>query len=87
MQQLNNTDMKPCRYLRWHSYRKMIANIRATLASDGVVMIPTYTRCTRYDRRHIDMFKANRNGAWVQRGKSWDCISLSKIIHCRRLTA
>jgi hypothetical protein len=84
---MTNEQMVANRYGRWAGYRKLIASIKATLAADGVVMIPTYTRCTRYDRRHIDMFKANRNGAWVARGKNWDCISLSKIIHCRRLTA
>jgi len=80
---MNNSDMKANRFGRWAAYRKMVANIKETLAAGGIVQIPTYTRCTNYDKRHVDMFKATKSGAWVQRGKNWDCLNLSKIIHRR----
>lgn len=71
---MNNADMKAGRYLRWHKARVKVAAIKAALASGAVVMIATYTKATQYDKRHGEMFKATRSGAWVQRGKHWDCI-------------
>lgn len=78
---MTNEQMKANRFANWANYRKMIRNIRATLEAGGIVQIPTYTRCTNYDKRHVDMFKATKTGAWVQRGKSWDCLNFCKIIH------
>lgn len=84
---MKNSDMIENRFGRWAAYRKQIAEIRKTLSNGGEIVIATYTRAVRYDARHIEMFKANKSGAWVQRGKSWEFIGLSKILHYRRFVA
>jgi hypothetical protein len=84
---MTNEQMKAGRFYRWHNYRKMIANIQATLAADGIIQIVGYGRVIQADKRHVSMFKADRTGAYIQRGKSWDCLNFSKIIHCRRMVA
>lgn len=71
---LTNDQMKQNRYGRWAQARKLYNRIHSTLAAGGIVTIGTMTRYTHYDKRHIDMFKCNRFGVYVQRGKSWDCI-------------
>ena len=84
---IKNAEMKPNRFLFWNQYRKMIANIQETLALGGEIHICTYTQATRYSAKHAGMFMATRTGAWVQRGKSWDCIIGCKIIHRRPVAA
>lgn len=84
---MTNEQMKEGRFFKWANYRKMIANIQATLVSDGVVIIATHLKKTQYDKRHADMFKANQTGAFVQRGKNWDCITFSSVYHYRRRVA
>ena len=76
---LTNEQMKPNRFLRWHKARKKIAAIKAHLSQGHTVQIGTMTHATNYKAKHIDMFKATRSGAYVQRGKSWDCIDFCKI--------
>jgi hypothetical protein len=71
---MTNDEMKPGRYLRWHNARKRIAWIQAKLAEGHTVQLTTYTTATRYKAKHADMFRATRTGAYVQRGKAWDCI-------------
>jgi hypothetical protein len=80
---INNSDMTPGRFLRWHSYRKMVLNISNTLRANGEIVIATYTRSTRYSLNHVGMFKATKSGAYVQRGKNWDCFSSCKVLHYR----
>ena len=36
-------------------------------------------KATNYNARHADMFKATKAGAFVQRGKSLDCIDLCEL--------
>lgn len=71
---MTNAEMIPNRYKRWADARTLVAKIRATLLADGVVIVGTCTKVTQYTRKHAQMFKATRNGAYVQRGKLWDCI-------------
>lgn len=71
---LTNEQMKANRYGRWAAARKLVNRIQSTLNAGGYVVIGTYTKAVQYDSRHADYFKATRNGAYVQRGKTWDCI-------------
>lgn len=76
---MTNTEMKPNRFARWHLARKRIAFIRKHLAAGNTVAISTQTRAVHYTAKHINMFKATRSGAYVQRGKSWDCIDFCSV--------
>ena len=76
---LPNSAMKPNRFLTMHVARKRIAWIKAQLGAGRDVYVSTYLRHTKYQPKHADMFKAFKNGAFVQRGKSWDCIDGCKI--------
>ena len=76
---LHNSAMKPNRFLTMQSARNRVAWIKARLAAGDDVYISTYLRSTRYQPKHADMFKAFKNGAFVQRGKNWDCIDGCKI--------
>lgn len=71
---LANDQMKSNRFARWHKARKKVAEIRSHLEMGHEVYICTYTRAVRYTKKHVEMFKATRTGAFVQRGKNWDCI-------------
>lgn len=84
---MTNEQMKAGRFFKWHNYRLLVSNIRATLANDGIVQIVGYGRVIQCDKRHIDMFKATKTGAYIQRGKNWDCLNLSKIVHRHRIAA
>lgn len=76
---MNNDQMKPNRYLRWHKARVLVSRIQSHLNAGGKVMIGTATRHTTYDKRHVDMFRATRTGAFAQRGKNWECIDFCGI--------
>ena len=76
---LNNSAMTPNRFLTMHTARNRIAWIKARLAAGDNVYVSTYLRATKYQPKHAGMFKAFKNGAYVQRGKSWDCIDFCKI--------
>jgi len=41
------------RFLRWHRARRLVGAIKHHLAEGHTVVIPTYTRATKYDRRHL----------------------------------
>lgn len=76
---MTNEQMKPGRFLRFYKARKRIAFIRENLAAGHIIQITTSLRAVRYSAKHIDMFKATKTGAYVQRGKSWDCIDYCDI--------
>jgi hypothetical protein len=76
---LTNAQMKAGRYLRWHQARRKIAWIVGHLEAGRTVQLTTYTRCTRYTKKHIAMFKATKAGAYVQQGKSWVCFDGSDV--------
>ena len=71
---LTNDQMIAGRFARWAEARKKIAWIKEHLAAGHTVQLTTYTKCTRYKAKHMDMFKATKSGAYVQRGTAWDCI-------------
>lgn len=76
---MTNEQMTKGRFLRWHKARRRIAEIKANLAAGRIVQLTTYTKAIRYNAKHAEMFKATKNGAFVQRGKSWDCIDGVKV--------
>jgi hypothetical protein len=72
---MSNDQMTAGRFLRWAQARKRIAAIKSHLASGGVVIVATHLKAAQYDgARFVDSFKATRSGAFVRRGKNWDCI-------------
>lgn len=76
---MNNDQMKANRYLRWAKARKRVSCIQRHLAAGGRVIIGTHTKATVYSASHADMFKATKDGAFVKRGKGWDCIDFSGV--------
>ena len=74
---MTNEQMNDGRFLRLHIARKRIAFIREHLAAGHTVQLTTHLKAVRYTAKHIYMFKATKSGAYVQRGKAWDCID-----HC-----
>lgn len=76
---LTNDQMKAGRFARWAKARAKVAAIRNALSAGNVVMICTATRAVQYGATHVDMFKATKTGAFVARGKNWDCIDFSTI--------
>ena len=76
---MTNDQMKLGRFLRFHNARVLVAKIQAALEAGAIVQLTTYTKATRYKAQHAGMFKATKAGAWVQRGKSWDCIDGCKV--------
>lgn len=76
---LTNTEMKANRFATWQKARRKVAAIVSHLEAGHTVMICSYTKVTKCTRKHAGMFKAAKNGAYIQRGKSWDCIDGCKI--------
>lgn len=77
---MTNEEMKAGRFLRWHVARRKIAWIAARHAQGKTVFIRTATHIFKYPPKCSGMFKATRNGAYVQRGtKKWDCIDFNHI--------
>jgi hypothetical protein len=76
---LTNSKMIAGRFLRYARARQRVAWIKAQLTAGRIVQLATYTKATNYDTRHADMFKATKAGAFVRRGKSWDCIDLCEL--------
>lgn len=67
------------RYLRWQTARRKVAWIVARLDEGKTVYVVTATRATPYDARHRFWFKASRSGAFVARGRAWDCIDFCSL--------
>jgi hypothetical protein len=76
---ITNPQMIAGRLLRYARARQRVAWVKAQLAAGRIVQLTTYTKATSYDARHADMFKATKAGAFVRRGKSWDCIDFSNL--------
>ena len=76
---ITNSQMIAGRFLRYARARQRVAWIKAQLAAGRIVQLTTYTKATSYDARHADMFKATKTGAYVRRGKSWDCIDFTNL--------
>jgi hypothetical protein len=72
---ITNEQMRANRYGKWAQSRKLVKDIQDTLNAGGIVVMATYTKATQFDSRHVDMFKATKTGAYVQkRNGKWDCI-------------
>jgi hypothetical protein len=80
---LTNEQMRQDRYGRWYRARRLVARIQETLNAGGCVVIATCTQARQYDVRSVDSFKATKTGAYVKRGKSWDCIDYCGIRFAR----
>jgi hypothetical protein len=76
---IKNSDMKANRFFTWHKARRRVAAIVAHLEAGRTVYISTYTRSIKCTQKHVGMFRAARNGAFIQSGKHWDCIDGCKI--------
>lgn len=76
---MTNDEMKANRFLRWHNSRRKVAFIQKHLAAGHTVCLTTHTKQVRYTAKHAEMFRATKTGAFVQRGKAWDCIDGCKI--------
>jgi hypothetical protein len=76
---MTNEQMKPSRFLRLHRARRIVRFIRENLAAGHIVQITNHLRAVRYNAKHIGMFKATKSGAYVQRGKAWDCIDYCDV--------
>lgn len=76
---ITNEQMKAGRFLRWHTARRKVAFIRNHLSEGRTIYISTATRITKVSAKHADMFKATKSGAYIQRGRNWDCIDFCKI--------
>jgi len=76
---LTNEQMTPNRFGKWSQARKRINFIKNQLRAGKTVYICTYTRATPYTAKHYDWFRATKTGAYVQRGKGWDCIDYCAI--------
>jgi hypothetical protein len=79
MTTMTNNQMIEGRFLRWHRARVMVAAIVRNLTEGRTVVIATMTQATRFDHRHVAMFKAAKNGAFLQRGRKWVCIDYCAI--------
>jgi hypothetical protein len=66
---LSNAEMTAGRYARWAATRRLYRTIDEALAWGRIVTVSTYTRCTVYDGRHRDLFRADRRGVYVRAGK------------------
>lgn len=77
---MKNSQMKAGRFLKWQDAKKKLGWINAHFDAGRNVYVCTYTRSTRFKPKHRGFFKANRNGVWVARGKSWDCIDGCKLV-------
>ena len=73
---MTNADMIANRYARWARYRKLERMIKEQLAQGRTVIASTYWKHTKLTAKNDGNLKSNRNGLWIQSGKSWVDISL-----------
>lgn len=77
---LDNCQMNANRFGKWAHSRRMIATIQNALLANRAVTVSTHLRATRFNKpTHATMFKATKSGAYMQRGKHWDCIDYCSI--------
>lgn len=76
---MTNDQMKAGRFARFQAAKRKVSWIVGHLEAGRTVQLTTYTRAVRYTRKHVGMFKATKSGAYVQRGKSWDCFDGSHV--------
>lgn len=71
---ISNQDMKSGRFARWAASRQRINFITRQLAAGRTVVLATHLRAWELNAKHAAMLKATKTGAYMQRGKNWDCI-------------
>lgn len=76
---MTDSQMIANRYGRWATARRAYAEIVAALQAGKTVVISTYTKAWKFDKRHVDFFRATRNGLYMRRGKQWDCIDFASV--------
>lgn len=80
---MRNDQMKAGRFLAWQNSRKKIAWIKSHLEAGRTVYICTYTRATKIRPKLLKEFdahfKATKSGAYISRGKAWDCFDGSGL--------
>lgn len=77
---MNNDQMKANRFLKLHNGRRRFNFIVNNLNAGNSVSLTTHTRSVNYKPKHVGMFKLGNSGSvYVQRGKHWDCIDLSRV--------
>ena len=79
---MSNAEMKPNRFLRWATARKLVASIQSHLLAGGTVVMGTYTKATAYKKAHAEWFTATRSGAYVRSGKGRVCIDYCGFRFC-----
>ena len=77
---LTNAAMDQNRFGRWANARRRISWIKSNLEAGREVYVCSQTRRSKYTKKHVDMFKATKSGAYVQSGKNWLCIDFNQII-------
>jgi hypothetical protein len=55
--------------------KTILNDIVKHLENGKKVLISTYGKAWKFDKRHVSMFKATEKGLYVQRGKAWDCLA------------
>lgn len=76
---MSNDQMKPNRFAKWAASRKIISWIKARLAEGRTVCITNHIKSLQYSKKHVDLFVAGKNGAFVKHGKNLLCIDGNKI--------
>jgi len=77
---LTNDKMIKGRFAKLYHGKKMYNDIVNHLNNNGNVLLCTYTKVTKYQSKHSNMFKLGKSGSvYVQRGKNWDCIDYAGI--------
>ena len=71
---LSNQEMKSGRFARWALARKRVNFITSHLTAGHTVIVATPLKAWEFKAKHAAMFKATKSGAYMQRGKNWDCI-------------
>ena len=74
---MDYSKMTPNRFGKMMEYKKLYNNIKAEISKGLSIQITTYTNSKIYSK--IEQFKLGKNGVYVQRGKSWDCITGASI--------
>jgi len=76
---MNNSEMIAGRFERFARYRRLFRLINENLANGKVIFASTYIRSIKLTAKNNGNLKANKNGLWIQSGKSWMDISGCKF--------
>jgi hypothetical protein len=77
---ISNNEMIANRYGKWARARRIVKAIHGTLSKGGTVTITTQTHQWVYDKpKQAENFRATKTGAYMQRGKRWECIDYCAV--------